>query len=71
MRNRLMTLAAGLPLLSCGCASQPVKVVCQVPLPPAPLMEPGPTVSYRERLQQILDSAYSTSPTTPTAKPSN
>ena len=57
-----------LPLL-CGCAGREVRVVCQVPLPPAPLMEPPPAETFRLKLQAILDSAYSTSPTRPTERP--
>lgn len=60
--------AVVLPLLLCGCAAREVRVVCQVPAPPAPLMEPPPAETFRSRLQAILDSAYSTSPIKPTAK---
>ena len=69
MNANWLTLLLVLSLCSLsGCAAREVRVVCQMALPPAPLMAPPPAESFRSKLQAILDSAYSTSPIKPTAK---
>lgn len=59
--------AAALCLLALsGCAAREVRVVCQVAPPPAPLMEAPPAESFRSRLDTILQSSFTGSPTKPT-----
>lgn len=69
MRRPWLRFGIGLfPILLSACAAREVRVVCQMALPPAPLMAPPPAESFRSKLQAILDSAYSTSSIKPTAK---
>ena len=70
MQNNWTRSATALGLLSlCACAGPPVRVVCQVPEPPAPLMEAPAAETFRSRLDAILQQSFTSSPTTPTAKP--
>lgn len=67
MRPSLRCCAAALCLLALsGCAAREVRVVCQVAPPPAPLMEAPPAESFRSKLEKILQSSFTDSPTKPT-----
>lgn len=70
MRRSWRRCALGMCLLVLsGCAAREIRVVCQVAPPPAPLMEPPPAETFRSRLDAILQSSFTASPTTPTGKP--
>lgn len=67
MRRPWLRFGIGLfPILLSACAAREVRVVCQVNPPPPPLMEPPPAESFRSKLDKILQSSFTDSPTTPT-----
>lgn len=67
MRRSWRRCALGMCLLVLsGCAAREIRVVCQVAPPPAPLMEAPPAESFRSKLEKILQSSFTDSPTKPT-----
>lgn len=67
MNANWLTLLLVLSLCSLsGCAAREVRVVCQVNPPPPPLMEPPPAQTFRSKLDAILQSSFTDSPTKPT-----